>query len=91
MDLLTDRGCANGPTTWSWSPPRCAAPGRRSGRCRLAAASSDASRGGLDPQSRRDTWDLIEGVRSRGVTIVLVTPFMEEAEPRPPVTETPMR
>ncbi len=35
---------------------------------------------GLDPQARRDTWELIEGVRDRGVTIVLVTPFMEEAE-----------
>ncbi|WP_061292909.1 ABC transporter ATP-binding protein [Herbidospora cretacea] len=35
---------------------------------------------GLDPQARRDTWELIEGVRARGVTIVLVTHFMEEAE-----------
>jgi ABC-2 type transport system ATP-binding protein len=35
---------------------------------------------GLDPQARRDTWELIKGVRSRGVTIVLVTHFMEEAE-----------
>jgi ABC-2 type transport system ATP-binding protein len=35
---------------------------------------------GLDPQARRDTWDLIESVRDRGVTIVLVTHFMEEAE-----------
>ncbi len=35
---------------------------------------------GLDPAARRDTWDLIEGVRDRGVTIVLVTHFMEEAE-----------
>ncbi|WP_157254085.1 ABC transporter ATP-binding protein [Nonomuraea typhae] len=35
---------------------------------------------GLDPQARRDTWELIEQVRSRGVTIVLVTHFMEEAE-----------
>jgi ABC-2 type transport system ATP-binding protein len=35
---------------------------------------------GLDPQARRDTWELIEGVRERGVTIVLVTHFMEEAE-----------
>ncbi|WP_246060064.1 ABC transporter ATP-binding protein [Herbidospora galbida] len=35
---------------------------------------------GLDPQARRDTWALIEGVRARGVTIVLVTHFMEEAE-----------
>jgi ABC-2 type transport system ATP-binding protein len=35
---------------------------------------------GLDPQARRDTWELIEQVRDRGVTIVLVTHFMEEAE-----------
>ena len=35
---------------------------------------------GLDPQARRATWDLIEGVRNRGVTILLVTHFMEEAE-----------
>ena len=35
---------------------------------------------GLDPQARRDTWDLIEDVRSRGVTIVLVAHVMEEAE-----------
>lgn len=35
---------------------------------------------GLDPQARRDTWDVVEGVRRRGVTIVLVTHFMEEAE-----------
>jgi ABC-2 type transport system ATP-binding protein len=35
---------------------------------------------GLDPQSRRDTWDLIEQIRDRGVTILLVTHFMEEAE-----------
>jgi ABC-2 type transport system ATP-binding protein len=35
---------------------------------------------GLDPQARRDTWGVIEGIRDRGVTIVLVTHFMEEAE-----------
>ncbi len=35
---------------------------------------------GLDPQARRDTWALIEEVRDRGVTVVLVTHFMEEAE-----------
>ena len=34
----------------------------------------------LNPQARRDTWALIEGVRDRGVTVVLVTHFMEEAE-----------
>ncbi|CAL9420720.1 ABC transporter ATP-binding protein [Nocardiopsis sp. TNDT3] len=35
---------------------------------------------GLDPQARRDTWDLIEDVRESGVTVVLVTHFMDEAE-----------
>ena len=35
---------------------------------------------GLDPAARRDTWDLINAVRDRGVTIVLVTHFMAEAE-----------
>jgi ABC-2 type transport system ATP-binding protein len=35
---------------------------------------------GLDPQARRDTWQLIEDVRHGGVTIILVTHFMEEAE-----------
>ena len=35
---------------------------------------------GLDPQARRDTWDLIESVRDRGVTVVLVTHYMDEAE-----------
>ena len=35
---------------------------------------------GLDPQARRTAWDLIEEVRDRGVTVVLVTHFMEEAE-----------
>jgi ABC-2 type transport system ATP-binding protein len=35
---------------------------------------------GLDPQARRDTWELVENVRSRGVTVLLVTHFMAEAE-----------
>jgi ABC-2 type transport system ATP-binding protein len=35
---------------------------------------------GLDPQARRDTWQLIEDVRARGVTVLLVTHSMEEAE-----------
>lgn len=35
---------------------------------------------GLDPEARRDTWGLIEGMRDSGVTIVLVTHSMEEAE-----------
>jgi len=35
---------------------------------------------GLDPQARRETWALIEKVRDRDVTILLVTHFMEEAQ-----------
>lgn len=35
---------------------------------------------GLDPAARRETWKLIEGVRDQGVTVILVTHFMEEAE-----------
>jgi ABC-2 type transport system ATP-binding protein len=35
---------------------------------------------GLDPQARRDTWTLIEQIRDRGVSILLVTHFMDEAE-----------
>jgi ABC-2 type transport system ATP-binding protein len=35
---------------------------------------------GLDPQARRDTWQLIEHVRDRDVTIILVTHYMDEAE-----------
>jgi ABC-2 type transport system ATP-binding protein len=35
---------------------------------------------GLDPQARRDTWQLIERIRDSGVTVVLVTHFMEEAQ-----------
>ncbi len=40
----------------------------------------DEMTAGLDPQARRDAWALIEKLRDRGVTIVLVTHFMEEAE-----------
>ncbi|MFE0177694.1 ABC transporter ATP-binding protein [Streptomyces sp. NPDC059002] len=35
---------------------------------------------GLDPRARRDTWELIEDVRDSGVTVLLVTHFMEEAQ-----------
>ena len=47
---------------------------------RPKVAVLDEMTSGLDPQARRDTWDLIESVRNRGVTILLVTHFMEEAE-----------
>jgi ABC-2 type transport system ATP-binding protein len=48
------------------------------GRPRIAIL--DELTTGLDPQARRDTWSLIEAVRDQGVTVVLVTHFMEEAE-----------
>ncbi|WUI04325.1 ABC transporter ATP-binding protein [Spirillospora sp. NBC_00431] len=35
---------------------------------------------GLDPQARRDTWELIEQIRDTGVTVLLVTHFMAEAQ-----------
>ncbi|MFC8225622.1 ABC transporter ATP-binding protein [Streptomyces sp. NPDC057287] len=35
---------------------------------------------GLDPRARRDTWRLIEEIRESGVTVLLVTHFMEEAQ-----------
>jgi ABC-2 type transport system ATP-binding protein len=48
------------------------------GRPRIAIL--DELTTGLDPSARRATWELIEQVRARGVTILLVTHFMEEAE-----------
>lgn len=35
---------------------------------------------GLDPAARRDTWEAVAALRDRGVTTVLVTHFMDEAE-----------
>ncbi|HEY3559161.1 MAG TPA: ABC transporter ATP-binding protein [Kribbella sp.] len=35
---------------------------------------------GLDPRARRDTWEVVEDIRARGVTVLLVTHFMEEAQ-----------
>jgi ABC-2 type transport system ATP-binding protein len=35
---------------------------------------------GLDPEARRETWSLIENIRDRGVTVILVTHYMDEAE-----------
>lgn len=35
---------------------------------------------GLDPQARRQTWDMIRAIRDRGKTVIQVTHFMDEAE-----------
>jgi ABC-2 type transport system ATP-binding protein len=34
---------------------------------------------GLDPQSRRQTWEIVEGLKARGRSVLLTTHYMEEA------------
>lgn len=34
---------------------------------------------GLDPQARRNLWDLVQSIREREVTVILTTHYMDEA------------
>jgi len=35
---------------------------------------------GLDPQARRHLWELVEDVRKRGISVIMTTHYMDEAE-----------
>jgi ABC-2 type transport system ATP-binding protein len=35
---------------------------------------------GLDPQARRNLWELIKDIRSKGTTVIITTHYMDEAE-----------
>ena len=83
-ELIDDLGLADKRDTayrQAVGRPEAAAVDRaRARRPARRSRSSTSSSTGLDPQARRDTWQLIESIRDRGVTVLLVTHLMEEAE-----------
>ncbi|MGH2459374.1 MAG: ABC transporter ATP-binding protein [Chloroflexota bacterium] len=40
----------------------------------------DEPTAGMDPQARRATWDIVRGLKERGVTVILTTHLIDEAE-----------
>ena len=40
----------------------------------------DEPTAGVDVELRRDMWEMVRGLRARGVTIILTTHYIEEAE-----------
>jgi ABC-2 type transport system ATP-binding protein len=61
-------GCVGG---WTWRPAWSAGPGC----CTWTSRPT-----GLDPRSRQAVWQVVAGLASSGVTIVLTTQYLEEAD-----------